>query len=227
MNHRPVDFGSTSQRVTTLQVGSQVDRLTQFIERQKGQRGEFWMPTGTEDMTIATTAANGASSFVVAGREVFDNFNSSEVYSGVAIYMRDRRIVYRKINTMILLSGNTQIAVTQPFTLTINPADVLRVSWLRPARCSSDDATIEYLTDSTTQWQVSTVSVTYSADTMNYADPDGAAIWVMDNWGEDAEDIMGEMDYMVNIATLFGDVRRYEMPLVDALTNTDLWEIAG
>ena len=226
--HRPIDFGTVGQSATVLRDDAyQIDYMQRFIERQKGQLGEFWMPSGTEDMTLAANISNGASALTVAGIDIANGYGLSEVYKGVALYLRDGRKVYRKIDGIIVSGGNSVMSVSAAFTFGITTGDIAKISWMRPARFTSDEVSLEYLTDSVVQWQTKTTTVSYGSDEQDYAELDGAGNWTMDNWGEDSEALMDAIDYMVNVALPFGDVANMQLGTVDDLINNELWEALG
>jgi len=223
-NYRPIDFGSAVQRATIIRQHDQIDAVQRFFERQKGQRNLFWMPSGTSDMEPLADIANGATSFTVAGSEVYSLFSGGDpVYCGVAIYTKDGRKVFRKLNSITLSSGNSVLNLNDAVTFAIPRTLVAKVSWLRPARFASDDQTIEFLTSDVAQLQVTTTTVTYGDDPQDYAPLDGAGNWAMDNWGEQSAAVFAALDYAVNVALPFGDVAAMRHDLLDDAVNNELW----
>lgn len=196
----PVNFGTEVQKITLIRQSQEIDAVLRFIERQKGQRGEFWIPTGTSDMVILADIADGATSFSVAGADLYDQFGSHQTYKAVAIVLRDGRTVYRKVNTIGLSGSNSIVNLSNPVTFAIPTSLVAKISWMRPARMATDDQTIEYLTPSVAQLQMTTSTLPFANDVQDYADMDGAALWTMDNWGEGSEGIFDALDYLVNVA---------------------------
>lgn len=218
--YRPVDFGTVTQKVTVLRQNDQVGQMLRFFERTKGRRGEFWMPSGTDDMDLVSATS---TALTVAGSEIYTKFSPDPVLTGVAIYMKDGRRVYRQIDTIGLAAGNTTLNLTVPLTFSISPTTVAKISWLRPARLGSDDQTIEHLTDRVTQQQVTTVSVSFTSDPQDYTELDGAGYWVMDNWGEEAEALLRSIDNLVNVSMAFGDVDAMPLDILDDLINSEMW----
>lgn len=196
-NYRIQDFGRVTQRVTVVRIGSQINRMLGFLERQQGQRGEFWMPSGTDDLTLNSNIAAGDTLIHFTGGDAAATF--SETYCGVALFLRDGRKVFRRLSACAMFSGNSRGTVAEPFTFAITPAMVAKVCWLRPSRLASDDATIEYITDSVAQWQPTTVSLPYRSDTQDYATLDGAALSIMDNWGDESDQVFDPLQFLVNV----------------------------
>lgn len=221
--YRPLDFGTVVQKATLVRQTEQVGAITRFVERQKGQRGEFWMPSGTADMELLSNISNGSASFTVAGSDLYEKFSLDPVYTGVALYLRDGRKVFRKINSIGLSGGNSIVNLSVAATFAIPTTLVAKISWMRPARFASDEQTIEYLTDDVAQLQVTTTTVTFGTDTQDYAELDGAGNWTMDSWGEDSEATMDAIDYMVNIALPFGNVAELPLGAFDDFINSEMW----
>lgn len=227
-NYRPIDFGSSVQRATIVRQHREIGEVQRFFERQKGQRNLFWMPSGTSDLELAADVANGATTLTVAGSEVFTLFSGGDpVYTGVAIFTRDGRKVFRKLNSITLSSGNSVLSLSDEVTFDLPRSLIAKVSWLRPARFASDDQAIEFLTAEVAQLQVTTTTVTYGDDPQDYTAYDGAANWTMDNWGEAAQAAFDALDYAVNVALVYGDVAGMVHDRLDDAVNSELWRALG
>lgn len=226
--YRPVAFGTALQRSTVVrQRHSEVGPLLRFIERAKGRRGEFWMPTGTNDIDMALDASSGATSLTVEGEELYSDFDLDPVYRGIAIFTKDGRRVFRKIDNITLSGGNSVLNLNAPLTFALPKSLVGKITWLRPARFTSDDQTIQYLTDTVVQAQVTTTTVSFQQDGVQYEEVDGAGYWVMDNWGEQSQSVVEMLDYLVNVVMVYGDVARMGLDLQDDLTNSEAWVTLG
>jgi len=226
--YRPVDFGKVGQTATVLRENAyQIDYMQRFIERQKGQRGQFWMPTGTDDMTVVGDITNGATTITVAGTSAANDYGLSEVYRGVALYLRDGRKVYRKVGSIIVSGGNSVLTLSAAVTTAIPVSLIAKVSWMSMARFASDEVSLEYLTPTVVQWQTRTVTVTYGSDEQEYVALDGAANWVMDNWGEESQAVLDALDYLTNVAMAFGDLATMSLGALDDLVNSEMWDALG
>lgn len=196
--HRPIGFGDITQRCTLLREGDEIDYLMRFLERQKGQRGMFWMPSGMSDMEMVSDAAVGATVIEVEGSDVYGLFAVDLVQKGVAIITKDGRRIFRRINSIRLAEGNSLIDISEPLTSDVAADMVAKVSWMRPARFASDDATIEFITGKVAKAQFATVSLPYDADPQDYEPLGGAGLWTMDHLGEVSGDIFKKLDVAVN-----------------------------
>lgn len=222
--YRPVMFGNATQRATIVRHSeSGIQPFLRFLERAKGRRGEFWMPTGTADMDMVLDANSGATSITIEGDELHANFGMNSVYLAIAIFTRDGRRVFRRITSIGLSGGNSVLNLNSPLTFALPRTLVAKISWLRPARFASDDQTIEYLTDTVTQAQITTTTVAFQQDDADYAELDGAGYWVMDNWGEESQAVVELLDYMVNVVMIYGDVAGMGLDRLDDLSNSEIW----
>jgi hypothetical protein len=226
--YQPVNFGTVTQRATILRQHDKIDMVLRFFERAKGRRGQFWFPSGNADMDFLNDAVAGATTLTVAGDDLFNDFSGNEpVYKGVAIYTRGSRRVFRKINSVTLSGGNSILNLNAPLTFDLPLASIAKVSWMRPVRFASDDQAIEYLTNTVAQMQVTTTTVAYAQDEQDYEELDGGGYWVMDHWGEDSQATLESLDYLVNVATVYGDVASRGLDTLDDLTNSETWAALG
>jgi hypothetical protein len=226
--HRPVDFGKVSQTVSVVRRDdAEIDYMLRFVERQKGQRAQFWMPSGTADLTLAADVSAYASTITVEGSSATNEFGDSPVYRGVAIYLRDGRKVFRRVISSIVTSGDSVLQLSAPVSFGFTAEQVGKICWLTMARFASDDASFTYASNSVAEWQTQTVTVTYSADVMDFTPFDGAANWTMDSWGEETDALLEALDYATNIAMPFGDVAAMGLGAFDDLINSELWEALG
>lgn len=225
--YTPVDFGTVTQKATIVRQDDAIGSVLRFLERAKGRRAQFWFPSGTADITLMSDAASGATALVVEGSDLYDKFAGDPVYSGLAIHTTDGRRVFRKINSITLASGNSVLNLNSPLSFALPTALVAKISWLRPSRFASDDQSIEYLTDNVVQLQITTSSVVLAEDVQDYADPDGAGYWVMDNWGEQSQATLESLDYFVNVAMVYGDVESMGLDEFDDFINSETWTAIG
>lgn len=199
---RPVQFGTATRKATFVQQGADdMVALEQFYQRQKGQRGEFYMPTGNDDLPLGRAVAAGTNTVVIGGRETFDAYEGDTVHRAIGVYLRDGRRIYRGIVDMYLDAGDTVLVCDRSFLVGFAAVDVSRVSWLTVSRLASDQFTQEWLTSTVAQTQLAVATLEALPAENPIPDYDGAAQWVIENWGYEAGlRVFGELDYLVNIA---------------------------
>lgn len=155
---RPVAFRTrVTQEAFTSRNFEQADAIVRMFQRMKGQRGEFYRPSGYNDMDFVR-AEGGSQNLRVAGTDIYDSYNGDTVHKAVCISMRDGSKVMRLVESIITISDDeghdTVLVMTETFATTLNAADVVMVSWMPVCRLASDQLTVEWLTSTVAQTQV-------------------------------------------------------------------------
>lgn len=154
----PVDFTTRLTKLTYLGRNfAEADALRQFFERQKGQRGEFYMPTWEPDIQIAYTAPADTRSLRIYGTEFADEYAGSTVHRAVAIFLHDGTVLYRTVENIYSVDdadGQDSVVQTgENFPVEVSPATVRMISWLLVHRHATDTLTMEWVTNSVAQCQ--------------------------------------------------------------------------
>lgn len=167
----PVDFYT---RTTQFLFSGQSDEtdimqvLGAFV-RAKGRRGEFAMPSWTADMLPAGPIVMG-SNLIVQGRQIADDYLTSDVNRAVAVLTAQGNWILRWITSAEVVTWNTsgsfgpgfgegfegspdgsdlftRLQVSPAFTANVYQSDILMICWLNVCRFASDTLTVEWLTD--------------------------------------------------------------------------------
>lgn len=196
---RPVQFGTFGHQATYVsQNREQADDLTLMFIRQRGRRGEFLVPTWTDDIPLAATAAAGSSTIRTPGTDILDDYEDHPVFRAVAIIMLDGRAIYRTVESMVADGGDTVLTLDRPFNFAIIPAKVAMVCWMTVSRFASDSMTVEWLTDSVAQTSLAVQSLEYLDAENPITAYDGAAEWAYESWGAGIANTLDLLDYLVN-----------------------------
>jgi len=193
---RPIEFGTVTTKQTFVEQGrDDTFDLESFFGRARGQRGEFYLPSGINDLPPVAVSPAGSAFIRVAGTEVFDAYDGDTVHRAVAIYTGGLRI-YRKILGMYVDQGDTVLQTDRAF-LTDIPVGAM-VSWMPVTRMATDTLQMEWLTDTVAQTQMAMQSLEALPVEDPIADFDGAGQWLLEVWG--AFGVLDDLDYLVNIA---------------------------
>jgi hypothetical protein len=135
-----------TQSLYTLKGSDRLNRMLAFLQRARGRRGEFYCPTGTNDLILASDVPLGALSIPLKdGGLVFQDYGDSQFYRAVAVVRNSGVIeMFRIASVGIKTGGHSVINLSEPVTTPILRADVRRVSWAPICRLSSDSITIIY-----------------------------------------------------------------------------------
>lgn len=129
----------------------EAEAIRQFFLRMKGQQGEFYMPSGQQDIVPSAQLTNGQATMTVAGIEFANAYEDDTVHRAVAVRLVDGTTLYRVVDSIDPVAGNSRITFTENWSSTIALADIVMVSWMPAWRLSSDAITFEWLTDSVCQ----------------------------------------------------------------------------
>ncbi len=148
----PATFATMLRRLVFLNVTvAEADFLRHLFYRMRGQQGEFYMHTGQNDIVPAAQLVSGQTTMTVAGTELHDAYATDTVFKAVAVRLYNGTTLYRKIEGMEVISGNSRVTFTASWPSTILPSDIVSVSWMPAWRFASDFVTFEWLTDTTCQ----------------------------------------------------------------------------
>jgi hypothetical protein len=112
-----------------------------------GRYGAVWMPTWTDDLTVAANIANGAATIDIVNNGYNAFLAQQPGRNHIAIYLRDGTVLYRKITASTQLSGALErLTVTPVAPSAIAAADVVRVSFMQLMRQAGDGTEIVHWT---------------------------------------------------------------------------------
>lgn len=152
---RPIAFPSATRRISMLAKSSaEAQRyLAQFM-RMRGQRGEFWADSGEPDLIPFGNTPSGNNIITVEGGDFFDTYSQSTVYKALQFVMRDGTVHRTKILGMAMNAANTDVTIETSLNQPVNEATVDRISWLRLCRHATDEMTLDWVTDSVVETQI-------------------------------------------------------------------------
>lgn len=156
VRHRPVDFPTRLSQATYLRRDvAEAEALLDAFLRAKGKRGAFLLSTAEPDLVPIADLVSAASTFRVAGEDVFDAYAEDPVHAAIAVHLANGTVLYRFVVSMAVDTGDTVVTVAGTWGQNVALADILAISWLLNTRFASDDMTIEWLTDSVAQAKLS------------------------------------------------------------------------
>lgn len=182
--YQPVSFGERTRKFQmVMPCEAARNTVVGMFSRMKGQRGEFYMPQWEDDFTVAVPAAAGDTTLVVEGTEVHETYQADDLYRAVVIRAGNYRF-YRKITATTSDGINTTITTDLPWPVPVD--QTTRMNWLVVHRFASDQLDLECVTDEVTRTEISVRALEdlpVSPPDQVLLGLDGAAQWVLDNWG--------------------------------------------
>lgn len=152
----PVEFETKLFEANYLaRTANEATDLLAFFKRQRGQVGEFHMPTWTDDMVLAAPAFTGTNTMRIQGREVSEVYEDHPVYRTIVVFLRDGRRAFARISGFIELSGDSLLVLEDNWPIQIDPANVLMICWMPVWRSATDTLTVEWFSDAVAQTKLS------------------------------------------------------------------------
>ena len=161
---RPILFSTQSRRMTYLSRTSAdaEEMLAQFM-RAKGQRSEFFTDSGEPDIIPSVETPAGNNIIRVAGRDVFDTYANDTVHKALLFKMVDGTNHYTKVQSITLDGSDSLITVVSAVGQTVSSSTIVRISWVRLSRHATDSLSLEWVTESVAQTQLTMRTLEYNA----------------------------------------------------------------
>lgn len=127
---------------------AQENRLRGLFERVRGQQGEFYVvdPLSAQFMPVVAVTA-GTTILTIPGRMFADRFASEAIYRNIA-FRTASGMLYRKIASVSIVSGNSRITLTSSLP-EIAVKDLIGIHWMLKARFATDALVFSWETDIT------------------------------------------------------------------------------
>jgi len=155
VHNAPVNWNVETLRLEFLRRdAAEAGTLTSFFHRMKGQQGEFYMPTWGSDFDITTGALSGATVLNVPTTTSFDLFAASTVYKAAIIFFKDGSYQANRLVSITNVSGVSRHTFATTFPQAVNPTTVKLMCWLPAWRLAIDTLTLEWLTGTIAQAQL-------------------------------------------------------------------------
>jgi hypothetical protein len=158
--YQPIAYASRTWQATYLGANqAAMAAIEQWFERAKGRRGEFYMPTFSPDMLLASAIGATDTVIQVLGGGVLASYATDTVFRALMVQNLDGVQAFAKITGMIANGANTEIQLAAPLGVAFSLSDVQMVSWMPVWRHASDTMTSEWVTDGVAQNQLSLQTV--------------------------------------------------------------------
>lgn len=154
---RPFPFPSMLRRANFVGENiAAVQEIEDLFDRMKGQRGEFYMPTGSPD--IVAKQALGGNNIRVDGLQMIEDFADSRIHKAICVRLRDGTQLYRTVTSIhqsLVWPEDALFDLDTPWPYSIPLEDVLWISWMPVYRFASDILTLDWLTAEVAQCELS------------------------------------------------------------------------
>ena len=131
----------------------------QLLYALRGRQRSFWLPTFRADFQLASTIGPSDTAITVLPESYQRLVNLQEPLAHIAIYLNSGTVFYRAITSVVPAGANEQLGIDSTLGVTVNPSDVLRISYLVRSRLDADSIEILHQRPGSIQVTVPVVGV--------------------------------------------------------------------
>ena len=153
----PVPFNTRDEQFVFVgRSPSEAVQMLDFFDRMRGQQGEFYMPTWTEDLSATAGISPADPVLRVADARLADDYSGDTVHKAIAVVLSDGSILARKVTDIYPdpFGMGSILEIAGGWDRTVPLSNISMVCWLPVWRFASDKLTVEWLTDAVTQFAV-------------------------------------------------------------------------
>lgn len=111
----------------------------------RGRQRSFWLPTFREDFVLTATVGPAATTLLVQPVDYERFIDTNEPLGDIAIYLNNGSVFFRELTNVEPGPGGTeQLSISSALGVTVNVADVTRISFLVRSRLDADTVTITH-----------------------------------------------------------------------------------
>lgn len=160
----PVAFGTENRRATYLnRDAEEAQLLLDLFLRMRGRQGEFYMPTWEYDFAPKDAVSSGSATMRVADTTLADCYGDSTVHKALFVMLGDGSLIFRKVLSVAIVAdgGGTDSAITISGTwgASFTADSIVMCGWMPVWRLASDELTVEWLTNTVAQVQLTMQTV--------------------------------------------------------------------
>jgi hypothetical protein len=119
--------------------------VRKLLHALRGRQRSFWLPTFREDFVLTATVGPAATTMLVEFVDYERFIDTNEPLGDIAIYLNNGTTFFREVtNVEPGIGGTEQLTISSALGITVNPSDVLRISYLVRSRLDTDSVTITH-----------------------------------------------------------------------------------
>lgn len=155
----PIEFPSrVRQSVFVGRTSDEIEDIRKFVDRLRGQQGEFYMPTWEFDIVPATKIYGTTDKIRASGTAIYEAYGDSTVYKAVCVITKAGVRHYRTVLSIARVADaygiDSLLTLGSTWSADIELADIEMICWMPVWRLASDTFTIEWVTDSAARVQL-------------------------------------------------------------------------
>lgn len=156
-NFNPIQYFDQHMDATYVgKTNAEAEEVRRFFDRMKAQRGEFYMPTWTEDIVPVGLMLENGNTMRIEGQTFANDYSGNTVRQAIAVFYHDDSVRLRKIESIYPTSDfegeDTMLQFVEVWPDTRSADDVKMICWLPVWRFSTDTLNIQWITDGVAQF---------------------------------------------------------------------------
>jgi len=133
----------------TLSSRSEIESVRQLLYALRGRQGAVWVPTWTNDLAVVATIDMSATAIDVDYCAYTKQYAVATGRRDIRIALASGAVLYRRITAASELSAATErLTIDTALGVTVQPSDIVTVSFISLMRLEADDIDIAYWTGS-------------------------------------------------------------------------------
>lgn len=149
-HHVPLIRNGVLSKLSYLgKTAEEVDEILGLFYRMKGQRGVFYVPSWTDDISRTTPMPTGLFNLIVRGLDIYNLFSDSITHRAVTVFYRDGTHQVNRVGIVSSAGPNTNILFNDPWTQEVSEANAKMICWTNLYRMASDTVTVSWVTSET------------------------------------------------------------------------------
>lgn len=137
--------GQRSYFIPRVKTPSEMDYWRDFLHAVRGMREPFLLPTWFPDLVLNATPLNNASTIDVVTSDYSSNYFPYDTYKRMKFEAPDGSIIYRKINSVLVLSSTVQrLTLNSALPGTSSWDNGFTISYLNKVRLGSDQVKLTH-----------------------------------------------------------------------------------
>jgi hypothetical protein len=174
-NFSEIDFNTRVTRAVFLSRSrAEAEQIVQFFNRQRGQRGEFYMPSFGRELLPVSGILNASNTLLVEDNGIALDYSGSTVFQHIILTKSDGTSILRRVTGFGQSGVNTVLTVDAVWGESVAQDAIQSVQWLCVHRFASDALTVDWLTSEVAQ--IAANFKTLEDLTVDYVSANGAVL---------------------------------------------------
>lgn len=121
------------------------DTVRKFLYARQGRYKQLWVPTWSNDLHPVSTIASAANNIDVVAAGLAQFYRAGVHRRDIRIELNDGTVFYRRCSSYTIISSTVErLTIDAVLGITVEPADIRRISWMMLCRLDVDTVEISW-----------------------------------------------------------------------------------